>query len=208
MAGAPGPSSGWQRAIRCACRRYARAVPDAPRRVPAALIEAVERAVIHEDDRLLVLDKPAGLAVHGGSGLSFGVIEALRASRPSETLELAHRLDRDTSGCLIVARRSSALADPARAAARRRGAEELPGAAGGTLEPRPQAHRCAAAYRPACRRRTHGQGRFPGQAGTHRIQADRAFRRQGVAGRSHPAHRPHAPDPGARGALRSSGAGR
>ena len=80
-----------------------------PRRVPAGLVQAVERAIIHEDERLLVLDKPAGLAVHGGSGLSFGVIEALRASRPTETLELAHRLDRDTSGCLLVARRGSAL---------------------------------------------------------------------------------------------------
>jgi 23S rRNA pseudouridine955/2504/2580 synthase len=83
--------------------------PDAPRRVPASLIETVERAILHEDARLLVLDKPSGLAVHGGSGLSFGVIEALRASRPSETLELVHRLDRDTSGCLMVARRGSAL---------------------------------------------------------------------------------------------------
>ncbi len=82
---------------------------ETPRRVPKALIDTVERAIIHEDERLLVLDKPAGLAVHGGSGLSFGIIEALRASRPTETLELAHRLDRDTSGCLIVARRSSAL---------------------------------------------------------------------------------------------------
>ena len=84
-------------------------VPDAPRRVPASLVETVERAILHEDARLLVLDKPSGLAVHGGSGLSFGVIEALRASRPSETLELVHRLDRDTSGCLMVARRGSAL---------------------------------------------------------------------------------------------------
>ncbi len=50
-----------------------------------------------------------GVAVHGGSGLSFGVIEALRASRPNETLELAHRLDRDTSGLLLVAKRSAAL---------------------------------------------------------------------------------------------------
>ncbi len=83
--------------------------PDAPRRVPAALIARVEAAVIHADERLLVLDKPSGLAVHGGSGLAFGVIEALRASRPQETLELAHRLDRDTSGCLLVARRPSAL---------------------------------------------------------------------------------------------------
>jgi len=83
--------------------------PAAPRRVPAALIARVEAAVIHEDQRLLVLDKPSGLAVHGGSGLAFGVIEALRASRPEETLELAHRLDRDTSGCLLIARRASAL---------------------------------------------------------------------------------------------------
>jgi 23S rRNA pseudouridine955/2504/2580 synthase len=83
--------------------------PAVPGRVPPGLMQAVERAIIHEDPRLLVLDKPAGLAVHGGSGLSFGVIEALRASRPQETLELAHRLDRDTSGCLMVARRGSAL---------------------------------------------------------------------------------------------------
>jgi 23S rRNA pseudouridine955/2504/2580 synthase len=78
-------------------------------RVPRALIAAVEQAIIHEDERLLALDKPAGLAVHGGSGLSFGVIEALRAARPAETLELAHRLDRDTSGILLVARRPSSL---------------------------------------------------------------------------------------------------
>ncbi len=83
--------------------------PDAPRRLPAGLLRTVEAAVIHEDEQLLVLDKPAGLAVHGGSGQSFGVIEALRASRPEETLELVHRLDRDTSGCLLVARRGSAL---------------------------------------------------------------------------------------------------
>jgi 23S rRNA pseudouridine955/2504/2580 synthase len=57
----------------------------------------------------LVLDKPAGVAVHGGSGMSYGVIEALRASRPRETLELVHRLDRDTSGCLLVARDRSTL---------------------------------------------------------------------------------------------------
>jgi 23S rRNA pseudouridine955/2504/2580 synthase len=83
--------------------------PQAPRRVPSSLMQTVEQAIIHEDERLLVLAKPAGLAVHGGSGLSFGVIESLRASRPSESLELAHRLDRDTSGLLIVTRRGSAL---------------------------------------------------------------------------------------------------
>jgi 23S rRNA pseudouridine955/2504/2580 synthase len=83
--------------------------PDAPRPVPRRLIEQVEQAVIHEDERLLVLDKPSGIAVHGGSGIGFGVIEALRASRPEETLELVHRLDRDTSGCLLVARKRSTL---------------------------------------------------------------------------------------------------
>ena len=83
--------------------------PEAPLRVPGGMIDAIEKAVIHEDERLLVLDKPGGIAVHGGSGLSFGVIEALRASRPQQTLELAHRLDRDTSGLLLVAKRSSAL---------------------------------------------------------------------------------------------------
>ena len=78
-------------------------------RVPQALIDRVSAAIVQEDERVLVLDKPAGLAVHGGSGLSYGVIEALRAARPHETLELAHRLDRDTSGILIVARRPAAL---------------------------------------------------------------------------------------------------
>jgi 23S rRNA pseudouridine955/2504/2580 synthase len=78
-------------------------------RVPPALIARVTAAIVHEDERLLVLDKPAGLAVHGGSGLSYGVIEALRAARPREPLELAHRLDRDTSGILMIARKPAAL---------------------------------------------------------------------------------------------------
>jgi 23S rRNA pseudouridine955/2504/2580 synthase len=81
----------------------------AGRRVPQRLVDAVEAAIIHQDERLLVIDKPSGIAVHGGSGIDFGVIEALRASRPEETLELVHRLDRDTSGCLLVARRRSTL---------------------------------------------------------------------------------------------------
>jgi 23S rRNA pseudouridine955/2504/2580 synthase len=85
------------------------ASPDEPRRVPDRLIEAVEAAVVHQDADVLVIAKPAGLAVHGGSGLAFGVIEALRASRPDESLELAHRLDRDTSGLLLVARHRAAL---------------------------------------------------------------------------------------------------
>jgi 23S rRNA pseudouridine955/2504/2580 synthase len=85
------------------------ATGDAPRRVPAGLAETVRAALVHEDARLLVLNKPAGLAVHGGSGLAFGAIEALRALRPGEPLELVHRLDRETSGCLLVARTRAAL---------------------------------------------------------------------------------------------------
>lgn len=85
--------------------------PAARSRVPASLIATVTGAILHEDERLLVINKPAGLAVHGGSGLSFGVIEALRAARPDERdkLELVHRLDRDTSGVLLVARKPAVL---------------------------------------------------------------------------------------------------
>jgi 23S rRNA pseudouridine955/2504/2580 synthase len=72
--------------------------------------EAMRAGILFEDERILVVNKPAGMAVHGGSGVSFGVIETLRVLRPeSPGLELAHRLDRDTSGCLIVAKRRSAV---------------------------------------------------------------------------------------------------
>jgi 23S rRNA pseudouridine955/2504/2580 synthase len=71
-----------------------------------------EFPVAYEDPAMLVVDKPAGVAVHGGSGVSFGVIESLRAARPgAKALELAHRLDRDTSGLLIVAKKRSALVE-------------------------------------------------------------------------------------------------
>ncbi|MFI4968871.1 MAG: RluA family pseudouridine synthase [Lysobacterales bacterium] len=69
----------------------------------------IEAAIIHEDREFLVLDKPSGVASHGGSGVSFGAIELLRAARPRDTLELAHRLDRDTSGILVLTRKRSAL---------------------------------------------------------------------------------------------------
>jgi 23S rRNA pseudouridine955/2504/2580 synthase len=82
---------------------------ESPARPSTSLLELIERAVIFQDRHLLVIDKPAGVAVHGGSGRSFGVIEALRASRPRETLELVHRLDRDTSGCLLIARDRATL---------------------------------------------------------------------------------------------------
>ncbi|MGD2055177.1 MAG: 23S rRNA pseudouridine(955/2504/2580) synthase RluC [Gammaproteobacteria bacterium] len=70
----------------------------------------IEDRVLFENARILVIDKPAGIAVHGGSGISHGVIEMLRGWRPASAyLELVHRLDRDTSGCLIIAKRRSAL---------------------------------------------------------------------------------------------------
>jgi 23S rRNA pseudouridine955/2504/2580 synthase len=70
----------------------------------------LELPVVFEDDALLVVNKPAGTAVHGGSGVSFGVIEQTRAARPAlKFLELAHRLDRETSGLLILAKKRSAL---------------------------------------------------------------------------------------------------
>ncbi|MCG5281880.1 23S rRNA pseudouridine(955/2504/2580) synthase RluC [Providencia rettgeri] len=73
-------------------------------------VAALANCILFEDDVLLVLNKPSGTAVHGGSGLSFGVIESLRALRPdARFLELVHRLDRDTSGILLVAKKRSAL---------------------------------------------------------------------------------------------------
>jgi 23S rRNA pseudouridine955/2504/2580 synthase len=77
----------------------------------AALRNLLVASILMETTDLLVVDKPAGLAVHGGSGVNLGLIEALRASRPDPFLELVHRLDRGTSGCLLVARKRSALRD-------------------------------------------------------------------------------------------------
>jgi len=74
-----------------------------------AQLERIGEAIIHEDRDFLVIDKPSGVASHGGSGISFGAIELLRAARPGDTLELAHRLDRDTSGVLVLTRRRTAL---------------------------------------------------------------------------------------------------
>lgn len=75
-----------------------------------AAVPAREFCIVFEDDALLVIDKPAGVAVHGGSGVSFGVIEQLRRARPeAKYLELVHRLDKDTSGLLMIAKKRSAL---------------------------------------------------------------------------------------------------
>ena len=73
-------------------------------------VAELESQILYEDEVMLVINKPSGIAVHGGSGLSFGVIEALRALRPqARFLELVHRIDRDTSGILLVAKKRSAL---------------------------------------------------------------------------------------------------
>jgi 23S rRNA pseudouridine955/2504/2580 synthase len=78
---------------------------------PKSLLAALEASIVFEDARLLAINKPSGLASHGGSGISHGAIESLRALRPRESLELVHRLDRDTSGLLIVAKKRSALTE-------------------------------------------------------------------------------------------------
>lgn len=75
-----------------------------------AQMAGILEAVLYEDDYLLVINKPAGLAVHGGSGVSLGLIELLRAAKPeSDFLELVHRLDRETSGCIVIAKKGSSL---------------------------------------------------------------------------------------------------
>jgi len=84
--------------------------PSAPPVVPRYWAGEILQRVVYEDDSLLVINKPSGLAVHGGSGLSFGLIECLRQLRPDDRyLELVHRLDRDTSGLILVARRPAML---------------------------------------------------------------------------------------------------
>jgi 23S rRNA pseudouridine955/2504/2580 synthase len=83
---------------------------DEPEPLAQGLLERLEAAIVFEDKALIVLNKPAGIAVHGGSGLNYGVIEAFRQLRPdAKDLELVHRLDRDTSGLLMIAKKRSML---------------------------------------------------------------------------------------------------
>lgn len=89
-------------------------VPEREEQAPVSTkldkVAELESCIIYEDDHMLILNKPSGTAVHGGSGLKFGAIEALRALRPdARFLELVHRIDRDTSGILLVAKKRSAL---------------------------------------------------------------------------------------------------
>ncbi len=83
---------------------------DEPAPLAQSLLERLEEAIVYEDKALIVLNKPAGIAVHGGSGLNYGVIEAFRQLRPdAKDIELVHRLDRDTSGLLMIAKKRSML---------------------------------------------------------------------------------------------------
>ena len=84
--------------------------PSEPRQPSAGLKARLDDTILYEDERIIVINKPSGMAVHGGSGINAGVIEALRALRPDESrLELVHRLDRDTSGCLLISKKPAAL---------------------------------------------------------------------------------------------------
>lgn len=76
----------------------------------ASLIQKIEKNILLEDKYLIIINKPSGIAVHGGSGISLGIIEIVRAMRPKDkNLELAHRLDKETSGCLIITKKRSIL---------------------------------------------------------------------------------------------------
>ena len=78
-------------------------------RIPESVLQQLKDAIIYEDENIIAINKPSGLAVHKGSGLSFGIIEAYRQIKPEQTLELVHRLDRETSGCLLLAKNRQIL---------------------------------------------------------------------------------------------------
>ncbi len=87
-----------------------RSAPNEQQAISPGLRQLLLDAILYEDDDLLILDKPSGLAVHGGSGIQSGLIESIRTIKPAwATLELAHRIDRETSGCLILAKQRSSL---------------------------------------------------------------------------------------------------
>jgi 23S rRNA pseudouridine955/2504/2580 synthase len=77
--------------------------------IPAHALQTLKSSIIHEQAEFMVIDKPSGMAVHGGSGVKWGVVDALRKLYPDESIELVHRLDRETSGCLLVAKTLTAL---------------------------------------------------------------------------------------------------
>ncbi len=78
--------------------------------IPQSVLQKLENAIIFENNDIIAINKPAGIAVHKGSGLNFGIIEAFRQLLPEQSLELVHRLDRETSGCLLLAKNRQILA--------------------------------------------------------------------------------------------------
>jgi len=80
-----------------------------PMFIPQSMIDSIESSILFENEHFLVINKPNGLAVHAGSGLSYGAVDVLKRFRPNEMVELVHRLDRDTSGCLMFAKSRQAL---------------------------------------------------------------------------------------------------
>ena len=166
---------------------------------------------MHEDDALLVIDKPSGVAVHGGSGVSFGVIESLRAARPqAKFLELVHRLDRDTSGLLMLAKKRSALVELHRMLREGEVEQALPRAGRRALaqtrrcELRESLHKYVTASGRAARR-VHGED---GQRARPRCQAALKRGAEFSLLEARAPDRPHAPDPRApraRRAIRSLG---
>ena len=79
--------------------------------IPPAVLQLLKRSICYEAHGVMVINKPAGMAVHGGSGLSWGVVDAVRKLRPDLNVDLVHRLDRETSGCLVLALNGDALRD-------------------------------------------------------------------------------------------------
>jgi len=78
-------------------------------KIPQPVLDTVNNAIIYEDENIVAINKPSGIAVHKGSGLRFGIIEIFRQLRPEQELELVHRLDRDTSGCLLLSKNRQTL---------------------------------------------------------------------------------------------------
>jgi 23S rRNA-/tRNA-specific pseudouridylate synthase len=148
----------------------------APVAASNSMLDSLQARIVAEDELTLVLDKPSGLASHGGSGISYGAIEAMRQARPNQTLELVHRLDRDTSGLLVLAKKRAALLQSADRAARRQCRQALPGAAAWAAGAEQGRRQRTLAQAGPVRRRTDGPRGQRRQAFAVALQGDRALR--------------------------------
>jgi 23S rRNA-/tRNA-specific pseudouridylate synthase len=170
----------------------------APGRSASSLLDRV----IYRDDALLVIDKPAGQAVHGGSGVSLGIIEQLRQELPeARFLELAHRLDKETSGVLVLALKRSALVELHRMLREGETRKTYLALAVGDWRD-PSARQTIPAQIPERRRASAGGGGRGGPARPHHLPAGAQGRRVQPAG-SRAQDRPHPPDPRPPGGPRS-----